>query len=127
MALRFSIQGLQQAQQANQRAIAATNPRDGLGRAVQYVLVEAQRYESSIIYVDTGALRASQRMELSGARGAIFTDPSAVNPRGGRRVSTYAAAEHNRGYPHNYAERTVQERGDALGRAAVDGIIREMR
>lgn len=125
--LRFSIEGAQAAQQANQRAIAAVSPRGGLGRAVKYVLTAAHRYETSIIHVDTGGLRSNQRMDLQGARGVIYTDPTGLNPRTHRRVVEYAAVEHNRGYPHNYAQRTVQERGQQLGNEALQGMIEEMR
>lgn len=124
--MQFSIQGLQQAQAANLRAMAAVSPNGGLGRAVQYALVSAQRYETSIVHVDTGALRASQRIEYSGTRGTIYTDPSAINPRSRRRVIDYAAVEHNRGYPHNYAQRTVDERGDQIAQSAAQGILDEI-
>jgi len=42
-------------------------------------------------------------------------------------VIDYAAVEHNRGYPHNYAQRTVVERGPQLAQAALQGIIDELQ
>lgn len=121
--MRFDIQGLQDAQAANLRALAAVQPHGALGRAVQYVMVEGLRYEASIIHVDTGSLRAAQHVQMAGARGMIYTDASAVNPRSGKRVLDYAAAEHNRGYPHNYAQRMVAERGQRLAQEAAQGIL----
>lgn len=123
----MTIAGLQAAQDAMLRAVAAVRPRGGLGRAVQYVLIAAHRYETAITHVDTGALRAAHSINYSGgARGTIETDLNAVNPRSGRRVIEYAGAEHRRGYPHSYAERTVEERGEQLAREAAQGIIDSM-
>lgn len=122
----WKIWGLQAAQDANLRAIHAAQVRGGLGRAVQYVLLAAHRYEVAITHVDTGSLRASQRIAMMGNRGMIYTDPNAVNPKSNQPVIHYAFVEHKRGYPHNYAERTVMERGRGLAQEAAAGIIDEI-
>lgn len=124
--LRFDIQGLQEALEGNLRALAAVSPRGGLGRAVKYVVIGAHRYEVAVAHADTGAMRGAFRMQADDARGSIYTDPSAVNPRSRRKVLEYAAIEHKRGYPHNYAQRTVVERGGQLAREAAQGVIREI-
>lgn len=139
--IKLTIQGLQEAQRANQQAIAAVSPRGGLGRAVQTATAEAQRYAISITHVGRyarggrfvggGALRSSHRMSLeadgrNGARGAVFIDPSAVNPLTGQKPERYGGFEHKRGYPHNFYERTVKERGAYIGNLAVQEIARAL-
>lgn len=139
--MRYTIQGLQEAQQANQQAIAAVSPRGGLGRAVQAATVEAQRYAISITHVGRyrrgggfvggGALRASHRMSVepgsrTGARGMVYLDPGAVNPLTHQRPAQYGPFEHKRGYPHNFYERTVNERGAHIGNVAVHAVERAL-
>lgn len=139
--MNFSIQGLQEAQQANQQAIAAVAPRGGLGRAVKTATAEAQRYAISITHVGRyqrggravggGALRSAHRMSLdeglrNGARGTVFIDPSAVNPFTGQKPARYGPFEHKRGYPHNFYERTISERGAQIGTLALQEIERAL-
>lgn len=119
-----SIEGIQEAQAANLRAIAMMEP-EGLGRVVQMVLPELHRYAVSITHVWKhwgGALRASHRMKIdekgaNSARGEIFIDPSAVNPRG-QSPAKYGVFEHARGGPHAFYQRTMTEQAPAsAGRA----------
>jgi len=102
--------------------IAALKPAGGLGRAVKAATLELHRYAATITHVDTGALRGSHRMRLDGARGEIFLDPSAQNPRSGVRTAEYGPEEHDRGGGHAFYERTVIERSDRAGQAAIDAI-----
>ena len=88
--VRLSITGLQEAQAANNRAIAAVRPSGGLGRAVQYGTVSAHRYALGYTHVDTGALKSSHRMELSDTRGRVYIDPGARNARSGQRTARIA-------------------------------------
>ncbi len=122
--LHLTITGIQEAMAANQKAIAALKPQGALGRAIQSALIAAHRYAATITHVDTGSLRASHRMTMNGTRGLIFIDSSFVNPRSRSRPVEYGFIEHRRGFPHNFYERTVNERGDAIAQAAMDEVLR---
>ena len=121
-----NIEGIQQAQQANLRALAVMQPEGKLGQAIQLILPELHRFAVSITHVwkvRGGALRASHRMSLveknaDTVRGSIFIDPSAVNPRG-QRPAEYGVYENARGGEHAFYARTALEAGPrAQGRAA---------
>lgn len=137
----FDISGIQEAQQANQQAIAAARPSGAMGRAVQGATIEAQRYAISIThigryrrggrYVGGGALRSSHRVGFDpsfggSARGTIFIDPSSVNPVTRQRPAVYGKFEHRRGFPHNFYERTVNERGARIAQEALQEIQRAL-
>lgn len=109
--VKLSITGIQQAQAANNRAIAALKPGGALGRAVQYGTIAAHRYAVALTHVDTGALKSSHRMEVSGLRGKIYIDPGAVNPRSNRRTALYGEYEHERGGEHAFYQRVIDEHG----------------
>jgi len=114
-----TITGIQEAQAANLRLIAAARPEGGLGRAVQYAATAVHRYAVIIKHVITGALRASHRIRLTGAaRAEIYLDPSAKNPRSGAATSEYGPAEHARGGAHRFYERTLDEQGDEIAARA---------
>lgn len=125
MSDRVSIQGIQEAQRANLRAIAVMQPKGRLGRALQITLADLHRYAVSITHVWIyygGALRASHRIadlviSDNQARGEIFLDPTAVNPRG-QRPAEYGVYEHARGGEHAFYELTIENAGPrAAGRA----------
>ena len=114
----ISIRGLQEAQRSNMRDMAAVKTTGGLGRAIQMVALDAHRFEVSITHVDTGALRASQRVGMDKpARWTIYIDPSATNPRTGQNVNRYAEPENSRGGEHAFAERTLDQADQFVGRA----------
>ncbi len=115
--VKLSITGIQEAQAANNRAIAALTPAGALGRAIKYGTTEAHRYAVAVTHVDTGALRASHRMEVSGLRGRIFIDPWSTNPRSGTPPAEYGLYEHRRGGSHAFYQRVVDERGDEISQA----------
>jgi hypothetical protein len=121
-----TIQGLQEAQDANLRVIAALDPAGPLEQATRWVLVGAHRYLVTITHVDTGAYRASHRMELEGTRGEIFVDPSARNPQTGKRVRSYAIYEEKRGGSHAAYGRTVDEVGVRLVQEGQNIILRSL-
>jgi hypothetical protein len=122
----LTIKGLQEAQAANLKNIAALKPNGAFGRAVQYATIQAQRYAVSITHVDTGSLRASHRMQMYGNKGEIFIDPNAVNPRSRSRPVDYGVYEHKRGGSHAFYARTEQEAGPKIANAAVNGFIKEL-
>ena len=103
-----SIRGLQEAQQANLRMIAAMTPGGRFGNTIRTITTKLQRYEVSVSHVDTGAMRASERIEIKGLVGRIFLDESATNPRSGALTSVYGAIENARGGAHAFGARTYE-------------------
>ena len=127
MALQMTIEGIQEAQAACNRALAAVQPRGALGEAVRWGSAEGHRYTVEITHVDTGALRASHRVRFEEgrrwARGRMFVDAQSVNPRG-QRPSVYGPIEHDRGGDHAFYERTQRERGGRILRGMADVVRR---
>jgi hypothetical protein len=123
--MQLDIKGLQEAQDANLRLIAAVKPNGALGRAVQYATIAAQRYMVSVTHVDTGALRASERMSLNGEVGRIYIDANAINPHG-QRPSVYGVFEHGRGGEHAFMARTYYEAGERILMQAGERLLREL-
>jgi hypothetical protein len=117
-----TIKGVQEAQQRNQRVIAELKPAGAMGRAVQYATATLQRYAIGITHVDTGSLRASHRMSISGTRGTIYIDPGSTNPRSGNKPSIYGLVEHARGGSHAFYGRTIAEAGPQAVKQASDMI-----
>jgi len=105
----LTIRGLQEAQRWNLRAIANTKSSGQFGMAIRDITVGLQRYEVSITHVDTGALKASERIEIMGLSGRIYIDPSAQNPRSGVRTAIYGETEDLRGGSHAFGARTERE------------------
>ena len=120
----MTITGLQEAQRANLQAVAALRPQGAFGRAVIYATTAGQRYAVGITHVDTGALRASHRVEVTGLRGRIYIDPSSVNPRSGERPVVYGVEEHARGGSHAFYQRVVDEEGRRIGERALQELRR---
>jgi hypothetical protein len=126
MSVDMTIKGIQEAQRWNVRAIAALRTGGALGRAIQWGTAAAHRYAVSITHVDTGALRASHRMAVSGAQGKIYLDASARNPRSGQRTAVYGPAEEARGGEHAFYRRTVAEAGSKIGQEMAQMVAREV-
>ena len=106
-----TIEGIQRAQQKNLRAINAVSAKGKLGKAIKAIMLPAWRYLVQITHVDTGALRASQRMEYkkdgAQAEGTLFVDPKSTNPRSGSKPVEYMVYEERRGGSHASYSRTV--------------------
>lgn len=114
----LGIQGIQEAQEANARVIAALKPSGKFGEAIRWGTMAAQRYAVSITHVwieKGGGLRASHRMavDLDALRGTVYIDPDSVNPRG-QKPSVYGPYEHARGGSHAFYERTEREAGPMI-------------
>lgn len=124
--LKTTITGLQQAQAANVRLIGELKPAGAFGRAIQYATAEAHREAVSRTHVDTGALRGSHRMQVSGLHGEIYLDPGARSPKTGELVEAYGATEHARGGAHAFYRRTVDEAGLRIGRAAASRLTGQL-
>lgn len=114
----LTIEGIQEAQMANLRIVANMKPDGALGRMVQYVTAIAQRFAVSITHVDTGALKASHRINVRGYRGEIYVDSSSVNPRSLVPVREYAGDEHSRGGEHSFYQRTYEQADRFVNEAA---------
>lgn len=113
----MTITGLQETQAAMNQALAALQPRGALGQAVQAATIGLHVYAVQITHVDIGALRASHRAQVDLSqqpRGTIFVDPSAVNPRTGKKTVDYGAIEERRGGSHAFYNRTINERGQTI-------------
>ena len=95
--IKANISGIQRAQAENNRRIAELKPQGAAGQALRRAGQMIIRYVVAITHVDTGALRASHRLEINGLRGRIYLDPSAKNPRTGAATAMYGAIEHARG------------------------------
>jgi len=119
----LTITGIQEAQRANLAAVAALRPSGVFGRAVIYAATAAHRYAVAITHVDTGALRASHRIEVKGLQGRIYIDPGSVNPRSGQKPVVYGPYEHARGGSHAFYQRVVDEKGGEIGARAMGMIV----
>ena len=121
--MNVTIQGIQEAQRANQQIIVALQPSGALGRAIQYATAQAHRYAVGITHVDTGALRASHRMEFTGLRGVVYIDQGSINPNGAR-PGVYGPIEHARGGSHAFYARTAHEAGPSIANTATQAFLR---
>jgi hypothetical protein len=107
------ISGLQRAQAFNAELVALLEPGGASGEIVRHVTLGLQRHAIAYTHVDTGALRASHRVEVSGLNGLVYLDPNARNPRTQELTSEYGVYEHERGGEHAFYDRAV-EHADAL-------------
>ena len=121
--IEFTITGIQEAQRANLEAIAAVRPGGAFGRAVVYATTAAHRYAVAITHVDSGTLRASHRVEVSGLRGRIYIDPGSFKPRTDQKPVEYGPYEHQRGGSHAFYQRVVDEKGQEIGQRAMAMIV----
>lgn len=97
MTMELSIKGIQEAQQANLKMIAAMQPSGALGRAVRYAALAAHRHAVPSTPHDYGALRAAHRVKVTGKTARIYIDPGATAPRRKARPAVYGAHLHGHG------------------------------
>ncbi|MCO5182185.1 MAG: hypothetical protein M9896_19275 [Candidatus Promineofilum sp.] len=107
------IEGIREAQQGVLRTAEAATPRGAMPAAVKEGTLAAHRYAVSRTHVDTGALKASQVVDIRGNRGIVYLNPSARRSDG-RRPAEYGVYEHQRGGSHAFYARTVQEDGRSI-------------
>lgn len=107
----LSIAGIQEVMAANLRLIAALEK-----SPIRDAVMDLHRWAVAITHVDTGALRASHRMEVRDQEGRIYIDPNSVNPRSKRRPAEYGVYEHHRGGSHAFYQRTLKERGSHVAK-----------
>lgn len=104
-----TISGIQEAQRWNLRAIANLRPDGAFGHAIRDITTQVHRYEVTIAHVDTGAMRASLRIEIQGLKARTYLDTAAKNPQTGAKTSVYGEIENARGGDHAFGLRTVNE------------------
>ena len=128
--VKLSLTGIQEAQERNLRRIAALKPEGAAGEAVRDALIALQRYAVQVThvgkYVGGGALKNSHRIEVNGAEGKVYIDPSSVSPRRGASKAMpveYGVYENARGGEHAFYDRTVNEAGPAVSARAKQKII----
>lgn len=61
-----------------------------LGEVVEGTIVAGARFAAVITPVDTAAMQQAWTAQAQGLDGRVFVDPSAVNPRSGVAVTSYA-------------------------------------
>lgn len=102
---------------------------DGMQGAVQESGKRALEITRDLTHVHTGSLRDAHRLSVTktgwGSEARVFIDPGAVaRTKYAQRVAVYGAAEHERGYPHNFYQRAIDEHGDEIGRAGTAALER---
>ncbi len=114
--MKFTIEGLVEAQNANRYAMLALRPSGKLGQAVKDATVRLHRYATNITHVITGSLQSAHRMgyteTANSAIGEIYLAGDVTNSESGVLVSIYGPVEHDRGGSHAFYERTFEEDQD---------------
>lgn len=126
MRAKTHIEGIQELQAYNIRAIAALEPTGAVGEAIQHGTAALHRRAVIYTHVVTGSLRGSHRMDIEarGMRGVISIDPRTVNPRSRQKPVEYGPIEHARGGSHAFYELAIEKHGDAVLKEMDDIIIR---
>lgn len=127
MNIRAEVAGIKKLQQANRRRIAALQPTGKAGAAMQWGLLELQKYQIGITHVDTGTLRASRRIVTYGNVGRLFTDFNAINPKSGVRAWTYDPYEEARGGSHASWQRTFSEAGPRVATRMTSVVLEGLK
>lgn len=104
----LSIRGIQEIQQDNIQRIAALKPGGKISKEIKNIVIWAHRYLVSVTHVDTGAYRASQRMDVKELTGKLYVDPLSINPVSRERPADYGVFEEARGGEHAAYARTLR-------------------
>lgn len=116
-----TIEGLQEAQEWNLKEIANLQPDGGLGKLIQELASDLERYAVSITHVITGTLRAAHEIvdDLDNLRMTIQIAEGSENPVSHEMAADYGFYENERGGEHAFYDRTIDEDlDDAFTRAA---------
>ena len=120
---RLTITGIQKLQRANAKMINALKPSGARGRAVQYGLTEGHKQALIETHTDTGALKASHRMQYGsggamGPTGTIYIDRTTRNPKTNAMPYIYGVYEHARADSgsggHDFYARVVRLHGKRI-------------
>lgn len=125
MTVKVDIQGIEAARRSMEQAVKAMKPNSAFGKALKATTQHAYMYARQITHIDTGALRASHRMQFFGKYAEIYPDPLAVRGDGGMPAE-YGIYEHNRGGDHAFYARTVAEDGDAAAQSGLRLLVKAM-
>lgn len=122
---KITIEGLQQAQAAMLKVIAALKPKGAVGIATQEMTIRAFRWVVTQTHVDTGTLRASRRMEVHELKGIIYT-VSGINPKTGKSARAYDVPEQARGGSHQTYVNFIATQALAVGRMGIITMLRNL-
>ncbi|MCK6629347.1 MAG: hypothetical protein L6R45_29745 [Anaerolineae bacterium] len=125
MTIDLTIRGIQEALARNNERIAMLEPDGVFGRIIKEVTIFTHAEAVKQTHVDTGALRASHRMTVTGVRGLVFIDPGSVNPRTRARPAEYGQVEHARGGGHAFY-RIARQRAEVHYRNLVRQMAQEV-
>jgi len=107
-----TVQGFEAIQNANRKLLESMKPSGALGKAVLYGTVQMQRGVITRAHTDTGTYKASQKGDVQGLTGRVYT-ASNRNPKSGAFASAYGPYEEARGGSHAAYANTFK--GDAPG------------
>lgn len=122
---KITIEGLQQAQAAMLKVIAALKPKGAVGIATQEMTIRAFRWVVTQTHVDTGTLKASRRMEVHELKGIIYT-VSGINPKTGKSARAYDVPEQARGGSHQTYVNFIATQALAVGRMGIITMLRNL-
>lgn len=125
MTIDLTIRGIQEVQARNNARIAMLEPSGVFGRIIKEVTIFTHAEAVKQTHVDTGALRASHRMTVTGVRGRVFIDPGSVNPRTRERPADYGKEEIARGGSHNFYG-IARQRAEVRYRSLVRQMAQEV-
>jgi len=121
---RIKIDGLQKAQAANLKMIAALSPK-GVEKGTQAMTIRAFRWVVTMTHVKTGTLKASRRMEVQPLKGTIFT-VGGINPKSGKSAKAYDVPEQARGGTHQTYVNFIATQALAVGRLGITTMLKEL-
>lgn len=122
---KIELQGLQEAQAATLKVIAALKPGGATGKATQEMTIRAFRWVVTQTHVKTGTLRASRRMEVQELKGIIYT-VAGINPRTGKSARAYDVPEQARGGTHQTYVNFIATQALAVGRLGIITMLRNL-
>lgn len=121
----ITLKGLQEAQAANLKIIAALKPGGAVGKATQLMTVKAFRWVVTMTHVgETGFLRTSRRMDVQELEGIIYT-ASSLN-KFGQNPKGYDVPEQARGGTHQTYVNFMATQALAVGRLGIITMLREL-
>lgn len=122
---KITIEGLQKAQAANLKIIAALSPKGAAGKATQEMGIRAFRWVVTQTHIKTGTLRASRRLDAQPLKAIIYT-VSGINPKSGKSARAYDVPEQGRGGTHQTYVNFIATQGLAVGKMGIITMLREL-
>lgn len=122
---KITIEGLQQAQAANLKIIAALQPKGAVAEATQEMGIRAFRWVVTQTHVETGTLRASRRLDIQPLEAIIYT-VAGKNPISGKSARAYDVPEQARGGTHQTYVNFIATQALAIGRMGMITMLRNL-